>query len=156
MGAIPMIVDETPSDRAVREGWAARLENIGYLYRYRAIHPFSRIKDIVLRSRLYFPCFRNLNDPFDGKIQLDFTSSPETIRTFWEAHLRERGLPVDHARIQAFIDGRDDPAVQAEIHTHYQHEVDKLGVVCFSEPPGDIPMWAYYADSQKGVCLRFR
>jgi hypothetical protein len=33
--------------------------------------------------------------------------------------------------------------------------MDKLGVACFSEPPDDIPMWAYYADSQRGVCLRF-
>jgi hypothetical protein len=36
-----------------------------------------------------------------------------------------------------------------------EFEGDKLGVLCLSEKPDDILMWAHYADRHRGFCLQF-
>lgn len=151
------IIDETPSDRSTVQGWGRRLEGLRHLYRYRSIEKPGRLEETVLRSKLHLSRFPDLNDPFDGKVDLDYGAAPERIRAFWEANRLEGGKPIDTAartRIQAFIDGRDDPAVHEQLRAIHRDAIDKLRVVCFSEPQDDIPMWSYYANSQQGVCLK--
>jgi hypothetical protein len=107
---------------------------------------------------MYFPAFGALNDPFDGKLHLDFGGSPEGIRKFWYTWRTrsDKQLPVPLEEIiQKSIDRRDDPATQARSRETLEKANRLLGVVSFSELPDDIPMWAYYAGSQQGVCLRF-
>jgi hypothetical protein len=150
--------DFSPDERALVDSWSQRLTALGHIYRYRSLSHFGRIADIVLRSEFYFPAYPKLNDPYDGRIRLDFSASAKQARERWERHFVELGQPLNadiQARIQELVDKRDDPATQAGLRDAYQAGVDELGVVCLSEPQDDIPMWAYYADSQQGVCLRF-
>jgi len=152
------IVDATAADDATRRRWRRQLEKLGYLYRYRSLEQCERVERTVAQSKCFFSTYEALNDPFDGKIAMDSHASPERIRSYWEAHLREEGVVLDdehRARIQLFIDRKDEPHVQRELAATAAEETAKWGVLCLSERPDDIPMWAYYADSQKGVCLRF-
>ena len=36
-----------------------------------------------------------------------------------------------------------------------QPDVDKMGILCFSEHCDDILMWSHYSDGHKGFCLEF-
>jgi len=44
---------------------------------------------------------------------------------------------------------------RVEMRDFLQSEVDKLGVLSLSEVPDDILMWAHYASSHTGLCLKF-
>src|SRR5690348_10043804 len=151
-----MSAGEDDGDHTTREEWTRRFEGLAHLYRYTSLSKWAHFKGLVARSTLFLAGFQQLNDPFEGEILMDFNAPPEDIRAFWVRHLTERGLPLDEERIQNFIDHRDDAATVEEMRRHFQEEMDKLGVVCFSEAGDDLPMWAYYADRQRGVCLRFQ
>ena len=152
--------DFTRKDSALVERWRKRLYGLGHLYRYVSLEGrrLGWFEDVVLRCKLQFSGFRGFNDPFDGAVELDYSGTEQEIRTFWTEHLRERGVPLDdaaRARIDYFVAGAIDPAVHRELRAAYAAEVAQLGVVCMSEPPDDLPMWGYYADSHRGACLRF-
>lgn len=138
--------------------WSSRLASLGHIYRYRSLSDFNRFEELVLGGRFYFPAFKTLNDPFDGKVRVDFDGSVEVRRAYWEAHCNETGQEIDsptRAKIEGFVAKHDDPAFTEVLLQTYLSSVSEFGVACFSETPDDIPMWAYYGDSQRGVCLRF-
>lgn len=153
--------DVTQEDSANVQEWGERLEQLDHIYRYIGVRGerFAWFYDLALRSLLHFPPYAKLNDPFDGSVQFIYGGTEQEIRAFWKGRISEHGKALDSealAKIQGFVDGRDDPAVHKQMRDIQAEETAKLGVACFSETPDDLPMWGYYADAHQGVCLRFR
>jgi hypothetical protein len=153
------IVDHTPADDAWIDECRQRLDGLVHLYHYTSVEKFHRIEHVLKRSQFWMTSYPELNDPYDGQVSLDCAATPERIREYWEFSLAERGkaiTPEDEAKIQTFIAKRDDPEHHKWMRAQYQAEMDRLAIFCLSEPLGDIPMWSYYANSHRGVSLRFR
>jgi hypothetical protein len=148
--------DGTPEDRATFRQWRERLERLGHLYRYRSLQGeegLNRLETIVLRSQLYFVPFPQLNDPFDGRLWPTNEGTEQEKRNWWEPYVQDGS--VTQAQVDHLVALPRDEDLK-RIWTAHEEEVPKFGVVCFSETPHDLPMWAYYAGSHSGVCLRFR
>jgi hypothetical protein len=150
----------TPEDRALMAEWDARLTGLGRLHRYVSIRGerFAWFYDLALRSLLYFPGYRDLNDPFDGRVRLNDEGTEVEKREFWEGFQVRNGRVLD-ATAKAEIDHilAQSPADhRRRLWDAHEEETNKLGVACFSEDDDYIPMWSYYADSHRGLCLRFR
>ncbi len=47
------------------------------------------------------------------------------------------------------------PLKQIEVKREIESEIDKLGVVCYSELEEEILMWSHYADGHRGMALVF-
>ncbi len=154
--------DRSKEDAATVSAWGERLERLGHLYRYASLagEGMIRFERLVLQSEIYFAPFRQLNDPFDGAVQLIFDDATEKqVKDYWVEWFAEEGrVPnkEDDAKIDYFVGHARDPDAHARLQAIHNEEIAKLGVRCFSEPPDDLPMWGYYADSHRGVCLRFR
>jgi hypothetical protein len=153
--------DFTKKDKALIGKWGARLEHLGHLHRYISLRDderFGWFENVVLGSKLHFSSFKGFNDPFDGAVQLTYDGTEQEIRRFWAEHLDEIGQPLDagmQAKIDWFVAGANEPKVHEALRAEHAKEVAKRGVLCMSEPPDHFPMWGYYADSHRGVCLRF-
>lgn len=152
--------DSNEKDTAAIEAWRKELEELGHLFRYRSLRGegFSRIYDIVARSELFFPTYPELNDPFDGRVWPTTDGTDAEKRAHMVDFFTGAGQALDAAaeeQIAAFLALTPDEQ-RERILTAHREGTANMGVVCFSATGTDIPMWAYYADSHRGVCLRFR
>jgi hypothetical protein len=149
------------SDRDRRTLARFRKRLPGFLHRYTGItgRRAEWLEDVLLRSRLYFPRYAQLNDPFEGSIPFTFEGSENEIRAYWEDVVSEMGLvgdPAAQTRIDRLVAEAKDPANESRLTARVAEELSTYGVACFAESDTDIPMWSYYADGHRGVCLRFR
>lgn len=110
-----------------------------HLYRYQPFYrrEFDKEKkitkhvenlDVFSKRELFFPSPANFNDPFDCKgltKQADTHSSSD-------------------------LTGKLDNDKKSLCEN-----ISKCGVLCLSEKDSDLLMWAHYADSHKGYCLKF-
>lgn len=154
--------DRTQSEAIEISAWGEHLERLGHLYRYTALasERMTWFTKLVLESEIYFTPFDELNDPFDGRVRpIMDDASEQQIRDFWLGLFAEQGKtpgPDDLAQIEHHVAHARDPEVIARAWVIHDDEMSKLGVTCFSELRDDLPMWAYYADAHRGVCMRFR
>jgi hypothetical protein len=156
-----MIVDQTPKETAKVKGWGKRLERLKHLHHYASLEGvrFEWFEDILLRSQLYLRHFTEMNAPLDGDVRLNMMGATETqVRAFWEDVVVDNGADpaAQRADIENLVIRRNDPTLLERAFATHRQEVHELGVACFSEPRDDIPMWSYYANGHKGVCLCFR
>lgn len=149
------------SERDEREidTYEARLPE--YLCKYTGIsgRRMAWFLDIVLRSRLFMPAYKRLNDPFDGAVSFDFAATEDEVRAYWTEFLEAEEQPLDlamQAQIDDWVANRDDPVFQAKLAAGVLKMTEESAVACFGTDPDNLLLWSYYADSHEGVCLRFR
>ncbi|MEW6419517.1 MAG: DUF2971 domain-containing protein [Nitrospirota bacterium] len=128
-----------------------------YLYRYQ---PFNvQTMKIFTLNEVYFCSPKELNDPFDCKVDFTFDGcTDDDIRKFLEKGLKElnRESEIDKSFEYALNNKTlwQQNAKKQAIEI-LQPDIDKMGVLCFSEYRDDILMWAHYSDGHKGFCLEF-
>ena len=117
-----------------------------YLYRYRPLGIDDQRDDQELRSindsYLWFATFDSLNDPTeisDAQVQ----AIPETVFSFFES--LSKGL----SEIPRVIQRRAEHAAK-----HFVPK-ENSGVCSFSEVHLHQAMWAYYANSFHGMCVKY-
>jgi hypothetical protein len=119
------------------------------IYKYRGVNKYTF--EMLINNELYFALPIEFNDPFD--CQLPF-----------ESNISQEGL------IEHFVkDGGKREQIEFLVQNQksgYEESLKKLSseimpnslnfrVCCFSKRNDIIPMWAYYSDSFKGICLGF-
>ncbi|MBR2392526.1 MAG: DUF2971 domain-containing protein [Elusimicrobiaceae bacterium] len=113
-----------------------------------------RVKDILQEGKLYFPCPKDFNDPFDGVIEYDETVTPEDIRPLG---IR---IGVEPKQLQNLIDiYKRNPDKFYDIvrqqNVKFQND-NKLRILCLSDTELNPLLWAHYAAQHTGVCIGFR
>jgi Protein of unknown function (DUF2971) len=128
-----------------------------YLYRYRPMNCWA--EGIFARSELYFPSPRQFNDPFDCRVPSFRTVSKTEFTEFLKGAIAKNAgaLTCNERRKKAHDLYKEKPFVQRvdELRNFLQGQVNKLGILSLSEVPDDILMWAHYASSHTGFCLKF-
>ena len=129
------------------------------LYKYYRLNDYS--ERLFTHSEVYFPSPTAFNDPFDCRVRIDFTSTPDEQIQFLHAQLDRTYPPLtalqrhDMAdrilRSGMFFTQDMADAFVAEL----QASVDRTGVFCLTAVPDNILMWAHYADSHRGFCAEF-
>ncbi|WP_111891558.1 DUF2971 domain-containing protein [Acinetobacter sp. MB5] len=123
----------------------------GFLYRYREWNEYT--KKILLEEELFYASFCSLNDPNEGK-----NFSDELIELHLKKIIGENN--IDHktrCNILNDLDGynENNKSVFNKYRDAVLGVVDKMGVVCLTEKYDNNPMWHFYANESKGVCLEF-
>lgn len=142
------------------------------LFKY--LHP-DRV-DVLETFRICFSSPTNLNDPFELKPPLSLYESDESM---WasvekimpqviEETLAELPPGTRHlvnkaqleAMVRALVSSKDVGFVSTitklmpELHTHFNSVMEKrIGLLCLTEAPDDILMWAHYACSHEGFVI---
>ena len=136
----------------------------GFLYKYTSA---ARALEVLQTGKVYFPHRRELNDPFDGKQAIDFSTRKKRedaikfVNQKPEEH-EEKGhdlsgtlSEMDRKTFQKrFI---EDDKISNNIMQKIEEDTDKsnTGIYCFAEKKDSIIMWAHYANNHQGCCLEF-
>ncbi|WP_300700972.1 DUF2971 domain-containing protein [Bacteroides sp.] len=119
-----------------------------YVYKYVDIQ--SAIK-IIQTNSIKFNSTSNFNDPYDGKAFIQYNFSYEDISSFFGFS----NLPVQEQNIEVSKKAMDISEMQKMAHSLYANFDKKTAITCFSEIGDNIKMWSHYANSHKGICLKF-
>jgi len=137
-----------------------------HLYKYRSMQSArdrARVKDILLKHRLYFPTRLGFNDPFDCHVPISWDrSTPEEWRqklleTYRLTQIPKRWAGNLENYVQYLLDKKH---IIAQLHKSgpkaFEAGLNKFQVLCLCKRPDGILMWSHYASNHEGICLQFR
>lgn len=118
-----------------------------FLYKYKPDNKFTR--KIVTENTIWFAQPSSFNDVYDCKANSQFQQ--KDLEQWFS--IKTGRSTCCSKNIIATANGKKNllKAIQNDINK----VLDKIGVLCLSKTPFDILMWAYYADSSKGICFEF-
>ena len=122
-----------------------------YIFRFR--QNTERTIEEIANNYIFFPDRNALNDPFDSSPELVYlTKNPEATIKLYE--LVSQGITDQKAK-EYF----HKKYSLEKLHQHAQEKVKdfilEFGVACFSMYFMNMPLWANYANDNRGVCLQF-
>ncbi|WP_346862095.1 DUF2971 domain-containing protein [uncultured Draconibacterium sp.] len=132
------------------------------LYKYYPINEY--LLATIKGSQIWFSHPDSFNDPFDCRIKYAYIKDERYEKKVKEILKKERNRPFrdskDYFTEKMLKDIADTMGRRNDFTTKLFNIVaemrqKKIGVSCFSEKHNNILMWAHYADSHKGVCLKF-
>ena len=134
-----------------------------FLYKYRALNSddvesVSRVKDILVESKLWLSSASAFNDPFDMSIRMTFDGSPLEKRNRM-ARLVKRQEPLLGFKKRNELVTKlmiNESITSAELLQHAQDVGSRrFGVYCFAGDPRSILMWSHYSLGHTGICIQF-
>ena len=153
------------------------------LYRYRSNMEY--ILDEIENERIYLATFDQLNDPFDSSYALSFEKAKTEKRSVGLCVLECTfllGYSWHQAAVEQLSSYSDQKLTLEEFSELFSERIENVGghypakaiakniyefswgitrrigygrVASFSEVWDSIPMWSYYANSHKGVCIKY-
>jgi len=130
------------------------------LYRYQTFSAYDEqkkgwVKQIFVEYKLFFPCRRLFNDPFDCVVPNLLEIPGTVIKRYFEKFV-ERHFPgaSDAEKVGRLSKLMSVIALEG-VRRDLQNDIDQAGVLSFSKLRDDILMWAHYGDKHRGLCLEF-
>jgi len=123
-----------------------------YVYRMRTINRF--LFDCLINGEMWFSNPNDFNDPFDCDINMKIqNSSQDQIQNYFDKYLIKQFGPNE-------LKGIDKNKITREEFENLINKVSKRvtkrkGVACFMSNCENLLMWAHYANSHKGISLKF-
>jgi hypothetical protein len=120
----------------------------------------------LANNQLFFNRPDKFNDPYDSRTYWCLKGTKEKhikyLTSFYGLTYEEADSSIENSINTGYMtkDGDlicYDPLVEKDLDLHGHYLRDSLPkVCCFSGNDDNILMWSHYADSHKGICLRFR
>lgn len=118
-------------------------------YRYRRPGEYT-IKEIG-EPHLYLASASEMNDPFELQAAIDFDK--QQVKNKFFAYCREQGMTKEQvAREVEKVGNSHIEGLQRGVK---EGVIKESAIICLSSEPRSVRMWAYYADSHKGVCITY-
>jgi hypothetical protein len=123
-----------------------------FVYRMRSVNRY--LFDTLINREMWFSNPSDFNDPFDCDINMTFNDSPNSsIQHYFETYLKKQFTLKELEGINTTkISNLDFGAL---INKVAKRVAQRKGIACFMSNCDNLLMWAHYADSHKGVCLKF-
>lgn len=144
----------------------SEVDDIHHLYKYRSLAgPASTfVERIFTHNELYFPKPSEFNDPFDCSPTASLEATDEQFAEYLDGLYKRRMPHLSRADRRLSVKN----AMKDRVRNHKSHlalqtlagslsqVVELAGVLSLSAKCDHILMWSHYADSHRGVCLRFK
>lgn len=119
-----------------------------HLYKYRTINSF---KHLLENHKIYFSSCKEFNDPFESAINI---LSDYTPQQYYESFILggmspEVSKELTRKIVCGIIDG------ETILKQLTRDVISSVGYYCMTTNPDNLLMWAHYADSHRGVCVKF-
>jgi len=122
-----------------------------YLYKYRDDGEYS--KKIIKNKALWYPRPLTFNDPFDCQLEFDTKAELHSIERF--LRINNKKMSKDELRTRALYYYKNPKILYDAINRGAKNSFNNHGLCCFTIDPANILMWSYYANSHRGMCLKF-
>lgn len=142
-----------------------------FLFKYRCLdeHDISslpRLKEIIVDKKIYFSSIKDFNDPFEfeHKLTLNAENSDKKIRfiknqidenpkLFGDINLSQSDKEIISAYEEIISSSLSN---FSQYNTHEARNKSDFGIFCLSRSFKNINLWSHYANSHKGVCIKFQ
>lgn len=119
-----------------------------HLYKYRTI---DSVKQLLNNHQIYFSSCKEFNDPFESAFNI---LSGYTPQQYYESFFLGGMSPeISKELTRQISDGTIDGETLLKQLT--REVISSIGYYCMTTKPDNLLMWSHYADSHRGVCLRF-
>ncbi len=129
-----------------------------YIYKFRGVSDLT--KNIITNKELYFGSAEDFNDPFDFLPIFTMDGSPSEVQRYLES-TQEKRSRADRRKFASQM--LKDPAFPKYVEKAIgvaNAELVKVrkttGLFCLAARPDHMLLWGHYADSHRGIALRFR
>ncbi len=135
------------------------------LYKYRSFDSCGYSVKLACNGEAYFASAKDFNDPFDNyfiPITKMTNLEGDDLVVFLREKTRQHYPEASETQIQELVESgkkqherlrRGDPQALEPI---MQVQYEGFGIFSLTPKPISLPMWAYYADCHKGMCVGFR
>lgn len=137
-----------------------------HLYKFRSRETsdeLERVERIFSNGELYFAGRKQFNDPFDclPSVSTEFT---ETELFEYTERIAAEQRPDVSAPIRSqlnretardFFSGRRRDEIIKNLRRQIELVANQPGILSLTRQVDHVLMWSHYADSHKGICLRF-
>lgn len=122
-----------------------------FIYKYTSFERFLQILD---SGKIKFSNPSQFNDPFDCNLTIDTNNTDEEIIDYVESLAKTRGLNNQQKEtiLKKYLNRQE---LFQLTNDSVKKVKERFGITCFSSKNDSLLMWAHYADSHKGVCLKF-
>lgn len=132
-----------------------------FLYKYKSLdeaNPTStdRLRDLLVRSRLWLSSPVDFNDPFDMSAKIVANATGEERLERVKAILEARGFSYkERERRRKALMRAPIAKLESALGEIYSKNVAEVGVFSFAGDEKSILMWSHYAKDHTGVCIQF-
>lgn len=133
-----------------------------FVYKYRGVpigadaEAVDRLRDLVVRNRLWMADVRTMNDPFDSYVDYRITLRGADLRKALERFFRRTTDTVSFkADLLVNTDLVVNPRkVEQLLRTAREQHVAQFGVCSLSSDARSKLLWAHYANEHRGVAIQ--
>jgi len=139
---------------------------VRHFYKFRSLGDKSikHVERILTNNELYFSNPNGFNDPFDCLpiLSLDLTQNEysEYLNDLYKREMPEASRTERKAIIKTIVKDKTQNHHSLKfkklLDLHMSNFVNNTGVLSLSVNFKHVLMWSHYADSHKGICLRFK
>ena len=123
-----------------------------YIYKY--LNVSKNLYESLINSELWFASPNSFNDPFDNQYDDQTNWDEESVRAYVKETMQISGEQINPELVVRKY--REDPDSYSKfVSENTKIILSNIGACCFSSSPKKILMWSHYADSHKGVCIKF-
>jgi len=132
-----------------------------FIYKYRAVNPedhvsIDRLRDTLVRSKLWLSSSEAFNDPFDMSTKVDISRDGKKKREMF--YKIAKGIELkynDRKRFTREMMLKPHSEMEEVLQNTFEDSINKIGVFSFAGDPRSILMWSHYADNHRGICIQF-
>lgn len=132
-----------------------------FIYKYKSIDinnnkSKDRIRDLLLKSKLWLSSPEQFNDPFDLSAKIIIQSKGKELRKRYTELYKQNGLSYKEREHFVKIQMRQ-PKNEFEntLQQIFKKNMEKCGVFSFAGDPRNILMWSHYSNNHTGLCIQF-
>jgi hypothetical protein len=121
----------------------------------------DRLRDIVVRSRIWLSSRLSFNDPFDTNARYEVLNDESALRKHFERMIQEREPNLLWKKRKELVQkvsrayGSLYQAMQQVSVVGHFRTTNDMGIFCTSRNPRQMLMWSHYGAQHAGVCLLF-
>ena len=117
-----------------------------YVYKYRKLETFT--ENIFSKNEIWFEKPVNFNDPFDCKYSYEEIPNVDLMKQYIQKNFKN--INIEDLDLNKYKE-----LIYAKLNKELKEIISNDGLSCFSKNNDNILMWSHYADSHKGVCIKF-
>lgn len=129
-----------------------------HFYKFRSINEFT--KDIIVKQRLFFNSADGFNDPFDFLPVFTMKAPIDALQRYLEGAAPGKNRVERKAFARRILSDPKYPEYEKEAIKVAYTEADTVrkttGLLSLSSRADHMLLWGHYADSHKGIALRFK
>lgn len=145
--------------------WALRQKKSGgfprFLYRYKSVTAREiecgegPVSEILLDSKLWLSSPDDFNDPFDGRLYIDFSGPSSSLKYAIVAAFMRAGRMSKTAALRKLQREGSLRHLPPRMAGFVDRERARVGICSFSQCPRDILLWSHYGSSHTGIAVQF-